>query len=174
MWPAHVVTLVDIADPRQLLPPQEGALILVLGGAAVLAISLVFALARGGSRLQHRTHPTPSVGPRPKRSADGSADTSAPPRTRLAKHRLLIKTAARAGVGTPQVVTGNPGPRDLLLVDCLNCRPSGDESACEWKRSSLEQALRQFDPRGRVVKVSCQPDEPRACIFEIQTGDAGS
>lgn len=174
MWPAHLITVVDVADPRQLLPPRQGALILVLGGSAVLAVSLVFALVRGGSRLQHRSDPTPTVGPRPKRPPNGSGNEGPPPRSRLGRHQLLIKTAARAGTGTPQLVTANPGPNALLLVDCLTCRSSAEEDACEWKRASLEQALQQFDARGRVVKVSCRPDEPQPCIFEIQTGDAGS
>lgn len=154
-------------------------MILVLGGSTVLAISLVVALAREGSRLQHRSEPTPSVGPRPKRSAASPRASSPPPRSRAqpspscGQQELLLKTAARAGIGTPQVVTANPGPDCLLLVDCLTCRPSGDE-ACEWKRASLEEALRQFDPDGRVRKVSCRPEDPRACIFEISTGDVGS
>lgn len=172
MWAAHLITLVDITDPRQILPPRKGAMILVLGGTAVLAISLVSALVRGGSRLQHRSDPTPSVGPRPKRLPDGS-NGDGPPRSRLDEHQVLLKTAARAGTGTPRLVTANPGPNALVLVECLRCRAS-DDDGCEWKRSSLEQALRQFHERGRVEKVSCRPDEPEPCIFEIQTGEAGS
>lgn len=174
MWAAHLIALVDVIDPRQILPPRKGAMILVLGGTAVLAVSLVFALVRGGSRLQHRSDPTPSVGPRPKRLPRGSNGDGEPPRSRLDEHQVLLKTAARAGTGTPQLVTANPGPNALLLVGCLRCRGSGDEEGCEWKRSSLEQALRQFHERGRVEKVSCRPDEREPCIFEIQTGEAGS
>lgn len=180
MWPARLL-VVDVVDPRRLLPPEQGAMILVLGGTAVLAISLVVALARGGSRLQHRSQPTPSVGPRPKRTATTPKSSSASPssssRTRVSspcpQQELLLKTAARAGIGTPQVVTANPGPHCLLLVDCLTCRPSGEE-ACDWKEESLEEALHQFEPDGEVTKVSCRPEDPRACIFEIRTGDVGS
>lgn len=173
MRPAHLIPMVDVVDPRRILPPEEGALILVLGGTAVLAISLVFALARGGSRLQRPSQPTPSVGPRPKRPTAEPANPPARPRSRLARQKVLLKSAARAGVGTPQLVTDTPGPNALILVDCLNCR-SAEEGSCEWKRESLEKALRQFDPAGRVDRVSCQPRGPRACIFEIQTGEVGS
>lgn len=173
MYPARLITLVDVPDPRQILPPEEGALILVLGGTAVLAISLVFALVRGGSRLQQRSQPTPTVGPRPKRPNAEPADPPTKPRSRLTQHEVLLKSAARAGVGTPQLVTDNPGPNALVLVDCLSCRAM-EEGSCEWKRETLEKALRQFDPAGRVYQVSCHPEDPRACIFEIQTGDVGS
>lgn len=170
MWPGYLI--VDPVDPRSILPPEEGALILVLGGSAVLALSLGVALVRGGSRLQHRGPPTPAVGPRPQRPPD-TAEEPTPIPSRMDRHELMLKTAARAGVGTPQLVTTNPGPHGLLLVNCLGCRTAEGETPCSWKRASLEQALRQFDPHGRVVHVSCRP-EPRACIFEIQTGDAGS
>lgn len=173
MQPAYLIPLVDVVDPRRILPPREGALILVLGGTAVLAISLVFALVRGGSRLERRSEPTPSVGPRPKRPASKPEDPPGAPRSRMGQHEVLLKSAARAGIGTPQLVTDNPGPNALVLVDCLNCR-STDEGSCEWKRDSLEQALHQFDPAGRVSRVACRPEEPRPCIFEIQTGDVGS
>jgi hypothetical protein len=173
MRAAHLIPGVGLADPRHVLPPEQGALILVLGGTAVLVVSLTVALARGGSRLQRRSHPTPSVGPRPE------PDDEPPPGTashgsRLADHELFLKAAARAGVGTPQVVTDNPGPSALMLVDCLSCHAGGEQPACSWREESLAEALEHFDPDGRVRHVLCRPDEGRACIFEIQTGDARS
>lgn len=173
--PSIPIAVVDVIDPRQLLPPREGSLILVLGGTAVLVLSLTFALAAGRTPLR-REAPTPSVGPRPKRSTRNVEPASASIerlRDGLTVHEIALKTTARAGVGTPQIVTANPGPHALVVLDCLTCS-SADRSSCRWKREQLEQALRQFVPGGRVVHVSCDPEDTRPCIFELRTGDVGA
>lgn len=168
-----LATVVTVLDPRQLLPPREGSLVLVLGGTAVLVLSLGLALITDGSRLQRRSPPTPSVGPRPKRPS-GSPSSGTTGRRRRSDRDLLetlLKASARASVGTPKIVTENPGPHPLILLDCLTCRGSTPSPGCEWKRQTLERALREFDPEARVVRVSCMPEERRACIFEIRAGD---
>lgn len=172
MWSRDPTILVDVPDPRVLLPPEEGSLILVLGGTAVLVLSLSFALAAGRTPLR-RGSPTPTVGPRPKPSSRSvePADLGPRPGSRLDLHQILLMATARAGVGTPQIVTANPGPHALVLIDGLACRDDGSGNACDWKRETLERALRQFLPQGEVVPVSCRPEETRACIFEVRTGD---
>jgi hypothetical protein len=171
MTPA-AIALVDVTDPRRLLPPEEGSLILVLGGTAVLVLSLTFALAARRTPLR-RGSPTPSVGPRPKRTTGGleSADVGPAPESRLAVQELLLMASARSGVGTPQIVTGMPGPHSLVLVDGLACRPGGSRGGCDWKQDTLERSLGEFLPGTEVVQVSCHPEETRACIFEVRTGD---
>lgn len=169
-----VTAVVDALDPRRLLPPREGSLILVLGGTAVLIISLTLTLVTGRSSMQSRGSPTPSVGPRPKRLPHRQRDADrARPRTRLEVQGAVLKASACSGIGTPQVVTATPGRYALVLVDCLRCQPAGKEG-CEWKRSRLEQALRQFDPGATVTRVQCSSDDQRPCIFEIRPGDGGT
>lgn len=176
MWPSSRIPVqIGLADLFSVLSPKKGSLILILGGSAVLAISLALALVSSRSPLHRRGRPTPTVGPRPKRSASPPEQASRANRglqgeTRLDLHETLVKTAARAGVGTPHVVTDNPGPHALLLVQRLACRANGEASTCDWKREELEQALRQFEPNGHVIHVSRHLDEQMPCIFEIRRG----
>lgn len=177
MWQANPLALVDPIDPRLLLPPREGSLILVLGGTAVLVLSLAIALVNARSPLR-RASPTPHVGPRPKRAGAPTPSTTTSvdrsPRSRLELHTVLLKATARAGLGIPQIVTCNPGSSALVLVDRLRGRSRGSRSGCGWKQETLEKALCSFVPQSQVVQVSCRSEEHRVCIFEIQTGEVGT
>lgn len=174
MWSNSSIAFAGLADPRRLLPPREGSLILVLGGTAVLVLSLTVALISGRRPLR-RASPTPSVGPRPKPASGRGKPANAGPRpsSRLAIHELLLMATARAGLGTPQIVTANPGPSALILVDRLSTGSASATGGCGWKREKLEQAVCRFVPGGRVVEVSCGSEDDRACIFEVRTGDVG-
>lgn len=175
MWPATSAPVpIAFDDPLSRLPSAEGSLILILGGTAVLALSLALSLLSPRSAFQRRPDPTPNVGPRPKRSP--SSAVSPPPEqvpkdTRLDRQTLVLKVAARAGLGTPQILTATPYGHELVLVPCLRCQANATAgTACGWKQEALQRALTQFAPGGQVRYLTCFPGEPALAMFEIQTG----
>ena len=134
------------------LPAGKGALILILGGLAVLPFSLLWSRARAP--------PAPVlVGPRDAQWATGLQDVM-----------------TKAGVGPCRVLAVDAQRCIVSLASCGTChrarliqrRPHG----CEAERRALQKGARPLVPAAVVREIACDPLGQGACTFEVRRGSA--
>ncbi len=157
------------------LPRGKGALILMLGGMLVLTFSLLWSFVtprrQGAQGLQTGTRVIPNVLP-----GEFLRPPGAPARDRVRFDagtywiRSVLSTAARAGLGRPELVQSGPGRHVIRLSNCRSCHERRRGAGCEEERGTLEQVMQTFAPRGRVVELSCSVGTPIACTFELRPG----
>lgn len=159
------------------LPRGKGALILILGGIMILALSLFWSLfrpRRGQATQQGKTQPREQAArldsSAPGPWADAPARFGAALQFGASWVGALMVTAARAGLGRPELLTSDPLRHVLLLADCRSCRRPRRGSGCEYERDALERVMRAFEPNGRVIELVCNQHRGGACTFELRPG----
>lgn len=158
------------------LPRGKGALILMLGGMLVLTFSLLWSFITPRRQvMQPVRNGTRTVQPVPRGEAFPQTP-GAPPRSRVLFDtgtywiRSVLSTAARAGLGRPELVQSGPDRHVIRLSNCKSCHERRRGPGCELERRTLEQVMQTFAPRGRVVELSCNAGTPISCTFELRPG----
>lgn len=174
---------------------QGGPVVLILGGAAMLAVSLFLSLVTqrrnprplGIRKANHTTSADPRlVSHRPKqrnRRPGHSANTgrSTPPNPhgpsgghgrRREWLPAVTQAAHNARLGTPVPLMTPSGRHGVQINQCRSCLHNQQNSSCERERRILEQALQSVAPAGEVVEIACTIDRPGICRFEIIPGEA--
>lgn len=165
------------------LPRGKGALILILGGLAMLAVSLLSARFSSG-RVRLIPAATSTQG---YRVGQPPAHTMA---TQTAARRHTRAVASAATVHLPAWVAGIEGQVERMqlgqghvvradadhcvveLAGCGSCRTRrrGAPRGCAEERRSIEQAVAVRAPWARVTEVACDAAGDGSCTFEIVRG----
>lgn len=169
-----ILSAVFAATP--FLPRGKGALILMLGGMLVLTFSLLwsFIVPRrpGVQPLRSGTRIIPSAA----RGQTFLKPQASPSKASVFLDagaywiRSILSTAARAGLGRPELLHSEPLRHVIRLYNCRSCVERRRGVGCEHERRTLEQVMQAFAPRGRVVELSCNAGNPVSCTFELRPG----
>lgn len=159
------------------LPQGKGALILILGGMATLALALLW------SFFGPRPHRGAMLRPTRSRPMIGVAHGGLVTRTVAARGanptimdsgapwvRTVMSTAVHAELGKPALVHSESGRHTIQLSNCRTCRTRRRGNGCEHERGILERAVKTFAPRGRVVELTCNSDPRGTCTFVLLPG----
>lgn len=153
------------------LPRGKGALILILGGMAVLVVSLLWsslvprsAGVRGRASSRAHAFFAPASAP-PSRAPAMTPSQSVPPWI-----AGVIELANREGLGRAALIMDGEARPVLRLSNCRTCQRRGTALGCEHERVTLERLVRTFMASGRVLEVSCNADRRGTCTFELHTG----
>ncbi len=161
------------------LPNGKGALILILGGLAMLAFSLFIArLSSGpvppstfGLVAQRRSNVAPVVfraitGPKTDEQNVGTATEISPPGAEWVAG--LEASVERLRLGRGRILRTDSDRCLFFLADCKTCRNRrAGEHGCDRERKLIEGAVRRVASRARVTEMSCDSSGQGACTFEI-------
>lgn len=173
-----------LANPA-FLPTGKGALILILGGLVMLAVTAILARVMAGPPAPpapSRTDRTAVVRRKPSRPrsrppstgrAGAGASTRKPgasTRKRGAQWADGLERAVQAKHrGAGRVTSADRTRCFFVLDDCRSCRHHRKRrDGCERERASIQKAVQGLAPRARVVEKSCNPARKGVCIFEIR------
>jgi hypothetical protein len=178
--PVDLMLLLDLPFEELTMPRYRGPIILILGGSAMLAVSLLLSLLLQDRHLNqgNPTHPGPRhsyphhalMGDRVVRQTPANTGNERPLRLRRRWVRSLRQAARYAGLGDPDHLVAPGGRHALELRSCRTCRLSPDHAGCEDERVLLENTLRRHAPSARVVEVHCDPYRTGHCRFEVFKG----
>lgn len=174
--------MVPVLADVPFLPAGKGALILMLGGLAMLTFCLLF--ARFSS-----AHAPPVMGNsaqanrnarRPKAAAAAPVvfrPTSAPVAPSAAVGNTsgaewvagLERAIELMHLGRGRILSADADRCAFFLSACGSCRRgSKGVRGCERERKAIERALRAQAPRVHVSEVACNPSGQGACSFDIR------
>lgn len=167
----------DAVAALPFLPRGKGALILILGGMAALALALLWSFLGPRPHRDRTSRPTRS---RPMVGVAHGGLVARAVATRDANQaimdpgapwvRTVISTAVHAELGKPKLIQSEPGRHTIHLSNCRTCRTRRRGHGCEQERGILERAVKTFAPRGRVVEVKCSTDPRGSCTFVLLPG----
>lgn len=160
---------IPLIDGQNLfLPRGTGPSILILGGLAMLGVSLYASL-----KIPHRAPASASPdapgggvderqGSRAHRFSLPMDSEPTPPYV-----RRVLDAAHDEGLETPRRVTAPSGRNGVAFSKCPSYRFATDEHrGCERVRKILAEGVTD-DPGKDVAIGACHPWEERACVFEI-------
>ncbi len=157
------------------LPAGKGASILILGGIAMVVISLSIALYRPAAK-----HRPPGSSWEAARSGTGPngaggswarfSSAHAAPVPDPAWLTGLRKALAKSEVGELVLLSEPSGRRAVALPACSGSEARQGGPTCDRAHELILSGLRAVEPEGRVVAVSCKAEGGQACVFEIRIG----
>ncbi|MES2154724.1 MAG: hypothetical protein V4510_06265 [bacterium] len=165
------------------LPAGKGALILILGGLAMLTVCVLFARFHAGPQAAHdqsgqarMASPPPRRNARPQGATVRRVAPTAPlppsPATPGVVPRWvagLERAAAVMHLGAGRIVSADDDRCLFLLSGCGSCRMGRKGGhGCDRERKAIGRALRSQAPRVHVSEASCNASGAGACSFEIR------
>lgn len=170
---------------------HEGPVVLILGGAAMLAVSLFLSLAtqRRNPRPRgiRKTNHVPTSDPRLRSPETTTRDRRRRPKRRVASESAkpskkppgrdqrtwlpaVTRAAEKARLGTPLPLRTPRGRHGIQLTHCQTCLHGPQQTGCDREARILKDALRTVVPNGDVVELACNVGGPGSCRFEILVG----
>lgn len=158
------------------LPAGKGASILILGGIAMVVISLSIALYVS----PRATHKGPGRSTESDRAGSGTNGTGEPRPRFSAAHagpmpepawlERLRETIAQKNLGEVVLLSERSGRRAVAIPACSGPEARQGAPTCDHAHKLIQAELRAVEPQGRVLAVSCKAQGGQACVFEIRTG----
>lgn len=159
------------------LPAGRGASILVLGGIAVVLISLTIALAINplkltGSRSSSETDGAGSDADGPGGSFARFSSAHPDPGPAPAWLDSLREVADKGELGKVVLLSERSGRQAICISPCSGSEARRGAPTCDQAHELIWTAVRAVEPQARVVPVSCKAEGDHACVFEVRTGGA--
>lgn len=158
------------------LPAGKGASILILGGIAMVVISLSIALYISPRATLKGSPPSTGTG-RSGPGADGTGEAwarfsaaHADPMPDPAWLEGLRKIVAQSNLGEVVLLSERSGRRAVAIPSCSGPDARQGAPTCHHAGQLIRTGLQAVEPQGRVVPVSCKAQGGQACVFEIRTG----